>query len=381
MTTTTSSVVPATRPRAALREWGVDLARGVAVISMFVAHTAPTAGPGDVLILSEFLTFPLFALLVGAGAELAARRSGVLEHGVASLVRAAALLLAGWLLAKAGAWVVIVLAPLGVLTLLCWAVSRLPALAVGAVALVAAAVAPWTIEASRATVMEMVVAQETAQLWWFELLVSTSYPQAVLLLAGCVGILATRLLVPRSGRPVPAATAGTVLAASLLVFGLLTALRLTGRTDIAPYETTWPEQLFVVSLALGTYAACFLLARLDVVRRVLTPLAWVGAMTLTVYALHIGWLAWWARGLYPGTPDDAWVNVFGMSAGALVVATLWHLLRAPGPWRRGPLEGAVGLAVLVATLGLREREDASRAAGEQQVSPTRPALIGDGGER
>lgn len=38
-----------------------DAARGVAVLSMFVAHVAPGGG---VILLSEFLTAPLFALLV-----------------------------------------------------------------------------------------------------------------------------------------------------------------------------------------------------------------------------------------------------------------------------------------------------------------------------
>jgi hypothetical protein len=40
------------------RDLGVDVARGVAVFSMFVAHFAPSAGPGGVLILSEYLTAP-----------------------------------------------------------------------------------------------------------------------------------------------------------------------------------------------------------------------------------------------------------------------------------------------------------------------------------
>lgn len=39
-----------------------DLARGVAVVSMLVAHTAPVGG---ILNLSEFLTAPLFAMIVG----------------------------------------------------------------------------------------------------------------------------------------------------------------------------------------------------------------------------------------------------------------------------------------------------------------------------
>ncbi|CAM4123694.1 hypothetical protein [Helcobacillus massiliensis] len=34
---------------------------------MVIAHTAPSDGPARILITSEFLTAPLFALLVGAG--------------------------------------------------------------------------------------------------------------------------------------------------------------------------------------------------------------------------------------------------------------------------------------------------------------------------
>lgn len=374
MTTTTTA--PLTTPTHAVREWGVDLARGVAIISMFVAHTAPTAGPGGVLMLSEYLTFPLFALLVGAGAELAARRTGLWEHGVASLVRGAALLLAGWLLAKAGAWVVIVLAPLGLLTLLCWAVSRLPAWAVASVGVVAGAIAPWTIEASRETVTELAVAQETGRQWWFELLVSTYYPQAVLLLVACAGILVTRLLVPRDGRPASWPALGAVVGAAGVLFLGLAALHLTGRVEIVAYRTTWPEELFVTAFAVGVFAVCLAVARAGVVRRVLTPLAWVGAMTLTVYALQIGWLAWWVRELRPGTPDDTWVNVVGMTIGALALASLWRVLHATRPWGRGPLEGVVGLAVQVATAGFSDRRPSPPEAEAGEVSPSQPAGLG-----
>lgn len=338
------------RPTSLTRELGVDLARGVAVVSMFVAHTAPGAGPGGVLMLSEFLTFPLFALLVGAGAELGARALGVVPHGLASLVRAAALLALGWALAQAGAHVVVVLAPLGVLTLLCWLVSRLPTTAVVAVGLAAGLLAPWTIRASRDWWLELALAGDARALWWSDLLVSTSYPQAVLLLCGCVGIVVTRLLLPRDGAPAPAALLGGLLAGTLLVAGGLAAARLTGRVELVAYETTWPEELFVVALATGTYVACLAFPRWSGAR-VLAPLAWVGAMTLTVYSLHVGWLAWWSRGLFPGTPDDAWGNVVGMTLGALVVAGAWRAARLPAPWTRGPLEGLVGLGVRLAVRG------------------------------
>ena len=348
----------------------MDAARGVAVISMFVAHTAPSNGPADVLYLSEFLTFPLFALLVGVGAELGARRLAVLPHGVASLVRAAALLGLGWWLAEAGAFIVIVLAPLGVLTLLCWGVSRLPTGAVAAVGLAAGLVAPWTIEASRDRWTELVISGSDARLWAFDLLFSTSYPQAVLLLLGCLGIVATRVLLPRGGEEVSWVLPAAITGVAVVVVLALSAARVLGIVDLMAYETTWLEESYVAALAIGVFAACLLVARLPVVR-VLRPLAWVGAMTLTLYALQIGWLAWWARGLYPGTPDDAWVNVIGMSVGALVLASAWQLLRLSGPWGRGPLEGLVGTAVTLSLRALPGPDATAPVAPPAQVSSGR----------
>ncbi|MBE7325056.1 DUF418 domain-containing protein [Nocardioides sp. Y6] len=349
------------------RELGVDLARGVAVVSMFVAHTAPGAGPGDVLMLSEFLTFPLFALLVGAGTELGARALGPAAHAVASFVRASALLALGWALAQAGAHIVIVLAPLGVLTLLCWAVSRLPTTLVLGVAVIAGLVAPWTIEASRSTWIQLAVDGETGKLWWFDLLVSNYYPQAVLLLCGCVGILLVRLLLPPQGQPVGLTLPAGLLVGCIGVVGLLSWARLTGRVDLVAYETTWSEELFVTALATGVFVACLLVARWPV-SRVLRPLAWVGGMTLTVYSLQVVWLAWWARGLFPGTPDDAWANVVGMTLVAVLVAALWRRFGLPAPWRRGPLEGVVGTGVASA-LRLLPGHDPDRVPAV--VSPTR----------
>ena len=49
------------------RDLGVDLVRGVALVSMYVAHCAPGAGPAHVLILSEYLTMPLFVRRLPSG--------------------------------------------------------------------------------------------------------------------------------------------------------------------------------------------------------------------------------------------------------------------------------------------------------------------------
>jgi uncharacterized membrane protein len=103
---------------------------------MLVAHTAPTSGPGGVLWLAEFVTAPLFATLIGMGSWLGWSRAlqaspnprGLFLSGVA--VRAGALILVGVLLELLSHQVLIVLVPLGVLTLMTGLVTWLPAGAV-----------------------------------------------------------------------------------------------------------------------------------------------------------------------------------------------------------------------------------------------------------
>ncbi|MBD2760210.1 hypothetical protein IEE94_11905 [Yimella sp. cx-573] len=49
--------------------------------------------------------------------------------------------------------------------------------------------------------------------------------------------------------------------------------------------------------------------------------------------------------LHPGKSDDTWLNVVGMSLGAMVLAAVWHAVVRWQPWRRGPLEGPVDFVV------------------------------------
>ena len=125
--------------RVSQRRTDVDLVRFLALASMYVAHVAPVPGPAHVLELSEYLTMPLFALLVGVGAQL-----GVWAAGPATrrwwwsmAVRATVLVGLGLVLDLAGAQVVIVLVHLGVLVLVAGPLARLPLAAVVAVAVAA----------------------------------------------------------------------------------------------------------------------------------------------------------------------------------------------------------------------------------------------------
>lgn len=329
-----------------MRHVGVDVARGAAVVSMFIAHTAPSGGPGGVLMLSEYLTFPLFALLIGVGAEFGGRSSTPREHFVSSVVRAGVLCAVGWFLPQAGAYVVIVLAPLGVLTLLCWALTKLPDVGVAGVVLISGVFAPWSISASQTLRTSVGLEGGPWEHWFLDLWVSPYYPQLVLLAAGGVGVLLTRRLLPHSGPAREREAWVWALGLATVAVSLLAGDQ-WGWWAVAPYDTTAAEILLVLALAGAVLCgAVYVGARSWA--KVLTPVAWVGGMTLTLYVAQVGWLALWARVLHPGVSDDAWANVAAMTAAAFVFAALWRALRLPGAWRRGPVEGVVGSLVAAA---------------------------------
>lgn len=90
---------------------------------MATAHVAPGDGPLRVLLTTEFLTAPLFAMLVGCGAQLSANREAPCRT-TTTVIRGAALVGLGLLLDLSSAQVVIVLVHLGLLTWLCLPLSR-----------------------------------------------------------------------------------------------------------------------------------------------------------------------------------------------------------------------------------------------------------------
>ncbi len=313
------------------RRTDVDVVRFLALASMYVAHVAPVPGPAHVLELSEYLTMPLFALLVGVGAQL-----GVWAAGPATrrwwwsmAVRATVLVGLGLVLDLAGAQVVIVLVHLGVLVLVAGPLARLPLAAVVVVG-VAAFVAGQTTEIARFDwadgpyrLLPMVVYAAVGILlarWWLRgaLARSVVLPLAV----GC-GLL--------------------VLAAAML------AAEQLGRLDLVPYSGTAQETVLDTLLAAGVLgvglAAARVLSQIAAGRRIVALLAAAGAMTLTLYTLQILWLAYDVRVLHPGQPDDSWLNLAVLLGGSLVMAWAWPAAIRRYPWRTGPLEGLVGVVI------------------------------------
>lgn len=323
------------------RRSDVDLVRFLALVSMYVAHVTPVQGPAHVFELSEYLTLPLFALLVGVGAQLGARSSGT-RHWVAVVVRALALIGLGLALERAEAQVVIVLAHLGVLLLVAAVLARLPDLVVGGVALVALLVGPWLV---RHTPIDLLFDDG----WLADALrfaVGGPYRLLPMVLYAAIGILVARVLLRGAGRDavlVPAPVGGGLLVAAAAML----AAEQRGLVDLVPYSGTLQETVVCALVATGAALVGIAAARaLDrgATGRLVAGLAAVGAMTLTLYTLQVLWLAYDVRVLHPGATDDSWRNLAVLVVGSLVVTAAWHAVVRRGPWRRGPLEGVVDLA-------------------------------------
>ena len=312
------------------RRTDVDVVRFLALASMYVAHVAPVPGPAHVLELSEFLTMPLYALLVGVGAQL-----GVWIAGSATprwwwsmLVRAAVLVGLGLALDLAGAQVVIVLVHLGVLVVVAGLVARLPPAAVAAVA-VAAFVAGQTVAAGYV---------------WSD----GPYRMLPMVVYAAVGILMSRwwLRGARARSVVLPLAVGGVL---LVVAAAMLAAEQLGRLDLVPYSGTAQETVLNALLAAGALgvalAVARVLSRIAAGRRIVSLLGAAGAMTLTLYTLQILWLAYDVRVLHPGQRDDSWVNLAVLLGGSLLMAWVWPTVVRRHPWRAGPLEGMTGVVI------------------------------------
>ena len=130
---------------------GLDAARGLAVVSMLVAHLSPVGGVLDV---SEYLTAPLFAVIIGIsmGVRLTERRPAAGAFLLDNVQRGLVLIVLGVLLQAIYAQIDVVLPYLGVLVIvlapLALLLHRVPVLTVG-LAGALAVVGPIVVERAR----------------------------------------------------------------------------------------------------------------------------------------------------------------------------------------------------------------------------------------
>ena len=241
------SAEPPVFPRTA----AVDIARGFALVSMVVAHTAPTGGPLDLLNLSEFLTAPLFAVLVGVGVGMSASRARSYAGVVArATVRGAGLLLVAWALMPLDAQVVDVLRYLGLLTLVLALVARLPASVLGAGALLTAAVSPEIVARCRP--------DGTAQSWLLAFLCHGPYFGHTMLIWGLLGLIAARWL---RSKPSTRQQLGLLLI-GLVLAGAVSAFKQRNPWHVVPYSGSRLELALEAGLIAILLAACLLGAHL-----------------------------------------------------------------------------------------------------------------------
>lgn len=324
------------------REPGVDLARGFAVCTMVVAHTSPSA----VDLPTEYLTAPLFALLIGLGLGLARARWGASAAGFVAqnLWRGTVLIVLGTLLQRSYPFIDVVLQTLGVLTIvlapLVLAIGRRPVAALAGAGLMAL-LSPVLMSAAREWLMRagMPAPWLADAVGW--LAAGTHYRTSSDLAFGLVGVALATWLRGTGERIAP-----LIARAPLAVGGLagLTLIaygggRLAGM-DTHPYSGSTAEIVGSCAFAAGTVIACCWLVTIRTGSvRVLAPLIATGRLALTAYALQILLLAALFRASGPTFDDNDWRILAGL-IGLLVVAC-WAWVR----WvrRPGPLEGLVRL--------------------------------------
>jgi uncharacterized membrane protein YeiB len=358
------------------RDLAVDAARGLALISMFVAHTAPSDGPGNALHLSEFLTAALFATLIGMGGWLGwsrlDRRSGRVHEryyaGVA--VRALALIATGILLAQLPTNVNIILVHLGILTVLVAFVVRLPSSVVAAVGISCTVLGSILRSELTPDYLRLLADGHTnlARVLDVAAVGPGSYRMTHLLAWACLGILLARRFALTGGflgsraeeEQEPRTTWQLVRGDALVTAGALAACaamlaaRSAGVITFEAYEGTVSEVAFDALLCAAAVCGIAVLVRL-VPRAAIRPIAFAGAMTLTLYVAQILVLAAFTARHPVGWNDDSWPMLIGLTVGSLAFATLWRAVVRTGVFTRGPLEGVVGLGIRGAQKGWPDR--------------------------
>lgn len=319
----------AVRPRLA----GVDAARGLAVLSMYVAHFAPSAGPGRILALSEFLTAPLFAFLIGVGVGVGAPGPRAIA------VRVAVLLGLGLALMRTDAQIAIILVHLGVVLVLLALLGRAPSALLAGLGGVLAVVTPVLggVAAREAIVRLHLDGHAGLARWLGSLAVHGPYRLTELLAVGLLGLLLVRWW--RVRRPgVPLLGGGAVVA--LTAAGALLVLDRLGVVHVRPYTGALATQLLDGALVLGLVGGCLVLGALAERRRslrvVLVPLAATGTMALSAYVGQVLVAAAWV----PAHPtDDSWVLLAGLGLATVVGALAWEAWL--GQRARGPVEAVL----------------------------------------
>lgn len=348
---------PAATPAA--RVDGVDAARGLALIGMFIAHVSPVVASAEFTSLIELADERprlLFALTAGMGLGFMTGAARPIVEGRGDLrrqiaIRAVILIILGLAIAL---WlrplVLIILDVYGVAFLLLVPLLFLPRGLMLGVGVVLLAFAPAFAELASHT--EFITRMQESSLGlvadWF---VSGAYPVLVWVAVMLIGLALARYDLSSPRVVAGAALIGAYAAAALLpVAALMPGGNAAPPVDAlgadAPVSATTTEAVRLSIEAVGNVgvgvmivAAMLLLLQFAVppVRRVagllLSPITAMGSMPLSVYTLHLVVLSMSKRIEDDIVTDDSWELLIGLVVGSMLFAWLWR--RYIG---RGPLE-------------------------------------------
>jgi uncharacterized membrane protein len=328
---------------------GVDAARGLALIGMFVAHVAPAAATleaAELLAIADERPRLLFALTAGIGLGFISggirpitEERGELRRQIA--IRAVILIALGFLIwATLHPLVFIILDVYGVAFLVTLPLLFLPRriLLVLGVALLSVTPALAELGARTDFVSEV---RQTPLKFLSDWVVGGAYPVIVWVPVMLIGLALARFGLTSPRVVGIAALAGATVAAVLLPMVAL----LPGEEVVS--EASWAVPLGASLAALGNVgvgivvvAGMLLLMQFarpavrHVASMVLSPITAMGSMPLSVYTLHLVVIAAAIRvedGVYT---DDSFELLLGLIVGSMLFAWLWRRYLGRGPLER-----------------------------------------------
>lgn len=358
MAITTAAPTPSVPKQKKPRVVGVDVARGLAIIGMFVAHLGMERSTDFFSTtgwfwLADGRPSALFATLAGLGLAFMTKRAyatgDAAEYATQRtrlLKRSAILMVFGWMLTALLTPVAVILGAYALLFVLAIPFLRMRPTALLAWAGGVALVMPTLVLLTRYLVLGgtspdvyaytdagqvAIIIPVVADLW------SGYYPALSWVLYILVGLAVGRMPLRRWSTALGLLVGGALVSAAGYLPGLALERETSGLLQdlvtIEPHSNTFFEMVGNVGFAVAVLGLCLVVTTsVAPMRVVLTPVSAMGAMSLTVYSTHIviirlmGSEAVW-------NPTSNWPLIW-LTVGSMVFATLWQLSLGQGPLER-----------------------------------------------
>lgn len=335
--------------RPARRVTGVDAARGLALIGMFVAHVVPDVTSVDwqqIIAITDERPRLLFALTAGIGLGLLTGATrpvtegrGILRRQIA--IRALILIALGVLIVAAfKPLVLVILEEYGVAFLVLLPLLFIPGWA--AVSLGAALLVVTPAIAALAERDPAFVAASDGDIgiivdWFF----TGAYPVIIWVPVMLIGLGLARLDVAAPRVVGWYGLAGTVAALVFLpISGAMPANQVMGADPDADWMIPVRASAEVVgnvgvNLAVVAFVVALTALAAPGVRRAatatLSPITAMGAMPLTIYTAHLIVISFFKRQENGVLTDDSWPLLIGLIIGSMLFAWLWQRFIGRGP--------------------------------------------------